>query len=323
MITDVVLFNGWHLGDVLFSQAIVRNFCETNPHIRFKYAIHYGWVLYKDIPNLEVVGFCQEWAGLYSSYNCFHLLNDTTLALNLWVFGIAAMNGPNWGLCHQLEVRMFKMQEQLVKNLEHICPKFQIDLHLQPLTKTQLLPKLPETDISQFLEWRRQRHHQERLLFYSNYSAKSGQSLGVHDHDEVIVQLSKRYPSYSILVPDATESLLHVIQSNHLLNVVIASSVFGCVRSEPDCEHLCKLAMIFQQCDYGIIFDVGACLFFLNTNLCQSKVNVFHVATTDILFHALQENMEDDYLAFCKKHYHFVKSNCNQEFLQQLPNMIS
>lgn len=319
-IRNIILFNGWHLGDALFSQMIVRNFVETNPHLNFTFLLHNGVFLYQDILRLNVAGFEYVLGGLQHSYQFHQLMNETTLALNLWVFGIASMDGPNWDLCHELEVRAFRVQTQLQKNLLRINEMFGTDLRLQDFSKTQLLPEIPATNVmDMFCQWNTR---SRPWLFYYNYEPRSGQTLAVEDHDEVVMELAGSHPNLTIIVPEASTSLQERIEKTNRTNIMVLSTAgIGCER-QASSAHLGRMAEIFLQCDYGIVFDVGASLFFMNKRLLGSRVKIIYAAVNDQLFNYLQENMEGEYLEFWKKHVQFCSSSNSTEFMSKISDMI-
>ena len=52
---NILLYNNFHIGDLLFNQPIIKNLCKNNPNYTFKLYCNYNTYIFKDIPNLDVI----------------------------------------------------------------------------------------------------------------------------------------------------------------------------------------------------------------------------------------------------------------------------
>lgn len=312
-IKKILLYNCFHIGDILFSQFIVRGLCVNNPQIRFILSIKNCTFLFSGTPNLEVC-LLHEHTILEEKHTStpYFLYNDETLAINLWIYAIAL---NNWGLCDHIEVSLPNTQKQFSIIVGLINNQFDLQLKFPFYNTPYLLPVLPaHTDISGFLNWSRNSKYTRKILYF-NYLPKSGQKVPVHNHDNVILQLSYLFPDSAVIVPKLSTFLLE--QKND--NIINAEEILDCKQIEPGCEHLCKLGKISLLCSYAVVFDIGACYFYINNGFITSNVSIIHASPHNRFFQKVRSHWDN----LPEHRMRFLHSNNEQELLHGLQKLIS
>lgn len=290
MIKKILLYNCFHLGDIFFSQPIVRQLCMFNPHIEFTLAIKYCSYLFCEIPNLKII-IIDKNDRLEQHHNAstYFVVDKGTIAINLWIFAIAQ---NSWDLCHFIEVSLPNMQKQFFSIIKKINREYDVRIYFPLFDLPSLLPVLPSrTDISRFQDWLTHSKYKQTILYF-NYRPMSGQKVPVDDHDSVILSLSSLFPENAIIVPKISDTLRLRINQDHE-NIIDAEHILDCIQIEPTCEHLCKLGKITLFCSYAIIFDIGACYFHVNNQFLQSKVNIIHVSPTSNFFDKIKSHWKN------------------------------
>lgn len=282
-IKNILLYNLFHLGDLLFSQPLIYNLCVNNPHIHFTLAVKYCTFLFCEIPNLQLVVINNHDELEKNITTPFFALNCDTIAVNLWIF---AMAYKDWNLCHLIEASLPDMCQQFISIVHTIQKHYNIKINFLLYDLPELLPILPRrTDISEFEYWLRNSGFEKTILYF-NYNPMSGQEIPVQDHNNIILQLSNLFKNSAIILPKISDC----ISSMRNPNIIDAQKVFNCQQIEPMCEHLCKLGKITLLCTYAIIFDIGACYFHVNRDFINSNVKIIHVSTSDNYFQKIQSH---------------------------------
>lgn len=313
-ITKIILYNLFHLGDLLFSQPIIRNLCINNPHFHFTLAIKYCTFLFCEIPNLQVIVIpnMPDHPLEQNIRTPFFLIDPETIAINLWIF---AMAQNNWTVCNHIEVSLPDMFDQFSIILQMVQKQYNVQIHFSMYDLSGILPILPlQTDISVFENWLHNSKYEQTILYF-NYHPMSGQVVPIEDHNKIILQLSTFFPKSAIIIPKMPEALVPLLNSN----IIDAEKVFDCQRIEPLCEHLCKLGKITLRCTYAIIFDIGACYFHVNQDFIHSNVQILHVSMNNHFFQKIKSHWTE----LPENRMRFLQASNDDEILDRLQTIIS
>ena len=315
MIKKILLYNCFHLGDLFFSQPLVRQLCMFNPHIEFELAIKYCSYLFCEIPNLKV-RIIDQHDRLEQQHNAstYFVVDTGTIAINLWIFAIAQ---NSWDLCHFIEVSLPNMQKQFLSVIEKVNREYDGRIYFPLFDLPSLLPTLPsQTDISIFQDWLTRSQYKQTILYF-NYRPMSGQKVPVDDHDSFILSLSSMFPESAIIIPKVSHTLQSMINQNYE-NIIDAEHILDCKQIEPTCEHLCKLGKITLFCSYAIIFDIGACYFHVNNQFLQSEVNIIHVSPTRKFFDKVKSHWNN----LPTERMRLLEAHDQHQVLEKLKTMI-
>lgn len=309
-IDTIIFYNQWHIGDLLLSEGLVRQFCRNNPSFKYYYALCYGAYIFKDLPEINCINLDETPAFKNSSQLPYFLLNDHTLAINTWVMGILS---GDWSKQNEYECIIHRIYEQMRANVIYMNIQYGINITLPSCNKDELLPILPKVDIERFLTWKRDKT--QKLIMYYNYNPMSGQSIGNINHDVTIFNLAMHNTDKLFIVAKLSEQL----KSANLKNI-IDSSEFG-YNETPTCENIGLLHYIEQHCDYGIHYDIGACFFYIPVDFVKSKCIIIHGANTAKFYNALKENSSlsnEEY----KKKYRFISTASQERYLNAVHELI-
>jgi hypothetical protein len=109
-----------------------------------------------------------------------------------------------------------------------------------------------------------------------NYSPRSHQYVPIHSHDYVIQELSRRNPDIHFLIAKASDELKAYVSNNSVQNI------FDCVEFDCEetksCENICRLNHIMHECDYVVVFDIGACFTYSDDKMLDYGHTILHVA---------------------------------------------
>lgn len=282
----ILLFNLWHIGDTFFAQPSVKCLCLSNPEKTF-YIIHrYNYHLYQDIPNLRILNQQDAYTGAIHGWNEPHalmnkhetikLLEDISghgfdaptyvklsadiVAINTWIGSWFYQYGRD------LECNPVKIYAAMEDIIAGVNRDYGLGLKYNFIPVLERLPSLMDgpTDIQQFLVWKSA--HTRPCVFYYNFFPRSGQAVPVHDakdHLAVIHALAHTLKDYYILVPK-------IEGDGHPENIINCMTMFN-IKERPSCENVTQLAMIADKCEVSIHYNIGACFYYVNQNVCDDK----------------------------------------------------
>jgi hypothetical protein len=274
----IKLYNHYHIGDLLFNQPIIRNLCKNNPHHTFILYCNYNSYLFKDITNLTV----DTTGNFPNNHNIFfNIIDNDTISINLWIAALA-INQPitNMGL-QDIECNIGNYIIALKRMLEFFKNNFNIIINLEDYDEYSDLPIIPDTDISEFIQWNSNRTNNNKLVFYYNYNPKSNQSVPINDHNTFIIEIAQSFTNNIFILPSFTDEIKADIIKYSINNIISCEEKFNCKQNSITCEHLCKIQKIIELCDYSIHFDVGACMYYINNKITNSKNIPIHIATSN------------------------------------------
>ena len=83
----ILIYNHFHIGDLLFNQPIIRNLCNNNPQHTFTMYCNYNSYIFKDIPNLtvDISGIFPRPPNIF-----FDMIDPNTISINMWIAAIAS-----------------------------------------------------------------------------------------------------------------------------------------------------------------------------------------------------------------------------------------
>jgi len=274
-----------HIGDTFHSQQIIQNIIRCNSDKDILFYIPNNQFIQNDISNNLLIAN-DKTANIIDVLEKNHkdpyilaLQCDTIITIQL-----CANKFINYGI-DICEMNPISYQDAIIQYLIEIENKSGIHFNYIPLSPTELLPKIPTTNIDSFLEWRKV--NTQPLLFYYNYLPKSSQQnpcMTEDEHLSVILHLLTINPDYLVLVPKYVGSNPRIIS---------CEKMFNCIETNT-CENIYKLTKIQFLCDYSIHFDIGACEIYMNTDFFIRKNTILHFNTNgsgyaDIIYNFLQK----------------------------------
>ena len=283
----ILLYNNAHIGDIFIGQQIITNIINCNPDKNIKFYCRYNHFIMSDVsralflppPDVE-----QNLKAHLQNNNHFIFAQMPTpdlLMINFWVLALQYFT-PN----ALLECNPYSIQEAVIEGLKKIKEHFGISINYDRLSKISLIPKIPFTQTNTFTLWKQQ--NTKKKLFYFNYLPKSGQAFPFSEpyeihHQKIIENIVKTNPDLLVLVPSFS-GIEHP-------NILDCGKLFNCVESV-SCENIYELNQIASQCDYRIIYDVGACFTFFNSKFSESTCKTFHVSA-NLMYYPIFKNYLD------------------------------
>jgi hypothetical protein len=309
MIKNIVLYNVAHLGDILFSQKLVKNIAESNPQYKFYYAINYNYFIFKDINAIETIGI-DKYPELASMREVpFCLLDNETLMIHLWIGAMTLFNAHK---ISEIECNGWKIIKHLRENLGSLNDHFDTDLKLNDYDHTQSLPSLPKTDIDKFLIWKES--NKSQLIFYYNFLPKSGQCMPVANHDDVIIDIALKYPICHVIVARSSTDLISRLRDRNITNVKLCDTEFDCLETI-GCENVCQISEIAGHCDVSIHMEIGACFYYCNDKLMYTKHKIIQIGHSSQYYDQFKLNYDE--MEFAKK-VTLIVCNNNSDIERQL-----
>jgi hypothetical protein len=336
---NIVFFNIANIGDSFIPQEIIKHTCQENPSIQFSIFTYSNSFLYEKIPNLQILipntNYTKQLESNDNPYNFltisndihsilkengmkpFFKLNNSTLAINMWVGGYT-----KYLPIEKLECNLIHMQIAFINALQEI--KEFIHLQYTPLPPYQLIPQLPLQPIELFDTWYAQNIN-KYIVFYYNYEARSGQSMITNEkeHTMILLNLANQFPSAIFLVPRISTSMQEQICVHNLTNIVDCRTKFNLYESS-NCKNLVDLTYICSFCNVSIHYDIGACYFFFNKEhlFHTSKNTIIHLSKRDFFFKQFYTTLQYTNIPLVKP-YHFSICNDWQDVLLTLYSFLS
>jgi hypothetical protein len=280
----ILLYNNAHIGDIFIGQQIITNIIKCNPDKNIKFYCPYNRFIMNDVsgalflppPDIE------QNLKLFLQHNDHFIFsqmpNPDLLMINFWIAAIRDFTPGKSIECNPDEI-----QNAVIEGLKKINETHGIIINYNRLSKKELVPIIPFTQTNTFTLWKQQ--NTKKTLFYFNYLPKSGQtfpfpeSYEIH-HREIVENILKTNPDLLVLVPSWSG-----IEHPNILDCV---KLFNCVESI-SCENIYKVNQIASQCDYRIVYDIGACFPFFNSKFSESTCKTFHVSANS-LYHPIFKN---------------------------------
>ena len=261
-----------HIGDTFHSHRVIENIIKSNLDKEIMFYLPYNHFLYNDISNnilvknennAELIKLLEQLHD--QPYGIIHQINK-----DITVFEVSVNKLTNHDF-HICEMDPVSYQEGMIKFLNDANkanPNFGFKYNI--LSPADLVPKIPNTDISLFLEWRK--YNPQPLILYYNYFPKAGQTtvcMNEEQHNLVILQILLTNPNFTILLPKCPEALQGIPR------IVGCDLAFNCIETI-SCENLYKINKIQVHCDYSIHFDIGGIMLYMNTDFFTRKNHILH-----------------------------------------------
>lgn len=292
----LILYNGWHNGDVYFSQAIVKVIRKYNPELDIIVINECYNYLYKDVENIIVEDNLSKY-NLNKTSECI-IKNDDFIAINLWIAAIT----QDWMPIQICSKRVYESFREVFRNKLNLS----FQLNLPDINAKEMLPITPKTDISRFLEWKNTTTN--KLIFYNDVIPMSGQPTSTQDHMFVVSKLCNTLQNYTIITRSK------YCDNNNL-------SLFedlGYVKTT-DGETLCKITNIYPYCDLAVTFDVGTSFNFIEDIVLKSNVRIIHFAVNDYFYNNLSLNVaETDLEELFKKKTKFICAHSKEKVVHEI-----
>jgi hypothetical protein len=289
-----------HIGDIFHTQQIIQNIIRCNPDKNILFYIPNNQFIHNDISNNLLIK-SDKTANIIDVLEEIHM-NPYKLVLQIdtiITIQLCSNKFINYGI-DICEMNPISYQDAIMQYLIEIEKESNLHFNYIPLSPTELLPKIPTTNIDSFLEWRKV--NTQPLLFYYNYLPKSSQQNPCTTEDEhmsVILHLLIINPDYLVLVPK--------YQGYHP-RIISCEKMFNCTETNT-CENIYKLTKIQFLCDYSIHFDIGACEIYMNTDFFIRRNTILHFNTdgsgyADIICNFLQkvDTITNIFPITCKNH---------------------
>jgi hypothetical protein len=261
-----------HVGDTFHSQKVIENIIKSNPDKEIMFYLPYNHFIYNDISNniliknennAELITLLEQLHA--QPYGIIHQINK-----DITVFEVSVNKLTNHDF-HILEMDPVSYQDGIIKLLNDANlanPNFGFKYNV--LSPADLVPKIPNTDINLFLEWRK--YNPQPLILYYNNFPKAGQTpicINEEQHNLVILQILLTNPNFTILLPKCPEALKGIPR------IVGCDLAFNCIET-PSCENLYKINKIQIHCDYSVHFDIGGTELYMNTDFFTRKNHILH-----------------------------------------------
>lgn len=304
------LFNYYHNGDLFLNEPIIRNLCKNNPDHTFTMFCKYNSYIFKDIPNLTI-----SLQVPYPNGCQFYYFSSDILVINIWVYALSLCeNITSFNLSH-LECNLPNYVIAFKRMLEYIYLNHQIKINFEDFSD-DILPIIPDTDISQFTNWNNHRinsNPNQKIIFYYNYLPKSFQTISSEDHDRLVINLANSFSNYIFIIPQFTEIMRNYINNKgkDLSNIISCEEKFNCIE-DITCENLCKIQKIIEQCDYSIHYDIGACFYYCNKSTLASKNIPIHISINLLYYN----NLTSVSLSIKNKTKLLIANNNNEAYLK-------
>ena len=266
-----ILYHIGHIGDTFETHKIIENIIKCNPDKKMLFYVPNNFFIYSKISD-KLLFKTEENQNLIKEINMSYQHPYNMIAKNNKDIVLIELNMMKFSnnLIPIIEMNPESYQKGIVSYFDKLRINNVIDLNYTVLENKDLIPEIPQTNIDHFLKWKKTVSNP--LLFYYNYFPKSGQKLACmsdYDHEQVIIHISKVNPNYIILVPKYTEG----IKNNK--SVVSCEELFDCKESL-SCENLYKQLKIQEYCNYSVVFNIGACMTYMNTNVFSKKNTILH-----------------------------------------------
>lgn len=288
MIKEILLINNAHIGDILFSQPLIKKFTNLNSD---KYKISffslYNDFIFSDIKNLNIINKNNKYTkfldneydhpellllnnidlSFYKELHYHsHLLinNNETLMINTWIgkglFQNYTKDNP--------ECNITELHSCFKKSIDELNNIYNIDLKYD-YSDEDLLIELPNVDINNFIEYKKTIN--KKIIFYYNYYPRSTQpGYTLEEHDEIILQLANKYKEMIIIL--AKPSKIKNI-CNNILDII---NDFNCIET-PSCENIVQAVNIAMSCDYVFSFEIGSCFYLINKDFNNKFIGEWYM----------------------------------------------
>lgn len=283
----ILLYNNAHIGDILIGQQIIINIIKCNPDKNIMFYCLKNHFIMNDIsgalflPPPEINQDLQVFLQSNNHFIFAQMPNPKLLMINFW---IAAIRDFTPGI--DIECDPYRIQEAVIEGLKKVNDTYGININYNRIAKKELIPKIPFTQTELFDIWKQQNN--KKTLFYFNYFPRSGQPFPISDpydinHQEIVENIIKMNPDLIVVVP--------LWSGKDHPNILDCNKCFDCIESI-SCENIYKINKIASECDYRIVYDIGACFSFFNNDFSKSKSQTIHISSNSRYYNIFKNYMQ-------------------------------
>ena len=291
----IILHNPAHNGDVFFSSKIVEFIIKNNPTYEFIIAPSCSSILFEHLVSEKVTietnphqwnfdydlynGCSWKCANngtdhvnyLYTQHDILWSIHKDDLYINMWQLMIKSNNN-----CMDLSDKT----EFIEKLFKEIHEKTGIMLNFTPNHYKELIPEIPQLDISFIRNDIMFPIYKTRIFFFNFMGKSSQETLAPSFNDEYINELINKNPDSIIIVPD-TCSIKHARLISLLDDYNIQKEISG--------RSLVIYANICNICDEVHFKNNGGSLFTMNTtNINNKNVKYYYLNEKDFFYDTLK-----------------------------------
>lgn len=314
----VGFYNTFSIGDFFFSQPFIKHICENNQTREFIIHTSMGSSIFNTIPNLSQIDrednphhhpIRYALDSFFTQHkNELILINQDIIFINTWVGILNKITEPE-----NCECRPVLIYSAFCKLIERINKEFHAEISFPPMERRQMIYRMPQTNITAFLQFKQ--NAQKETLFYCNrmgHSANTKPFQSEQDHLFILDRLAKLYPEKYIIVPN---NKLFINHPN-----IVSTSMFG-VTEDHTCKNVFEDIEIAGNCTYAIVFDIGSCLTYCNSNFPSYTARFLHFSHNDRYTNLLKTNLEEC-LGANTSSIEYVHSKTPSELLDQIQKRI-
>jgi len=322
----LIFFNDAHIGDTLFCKSFIKQFCILNKDKDISIIVYYNSFIYNDIPNLKIINIsnnnnynntsfngnnvnpmdftifdnkeylkhkyiCDNFLKTYSLYY-FDKINNT-IYFKLWI-GCHYTHIYNIE-CSYIECNLKECNNYYNAIINYFNNNYNLNYNLIENNST-ILPTIPYSDISNFIEFKKNK----KIIFYYNFYPNSSQSFPNINHDIIINHLAIIFPNYYIC---STAN-----NNCNLSNVLSLEKDFNIIKTI-DCNNISKCLHCAILCDLVFTFDIGACFYFLSNDFnINFKNKWFHCSNVPVYFYRIKQYIDNNNI-------NYININNNNDFI--------
>ena len=273
----IILHNPAHNGDVLFSSKIVEYIVNDNPQYNFIISPSCSSILFEHLVSerVELQTNPYQWAFetniipdddnyLYKQHDILWSLHDGDLYINTWRLFILPEN-----VCMNLIGRI----EYITHFFKEIFEQTGISLEFHPKHYTELVPEIPQLDVSFIHSHINKPKYDKRIFFFNLMGQSTQEVLPISFNNEYIKKLLAENPNSIIIVPHKT-----TLNNSRLLSLAEDFNI----QKEISGKSLVIYANICNICDEVHFKNNGGSLFMFNKiNLANNNVKYFYLNRHD------------------------------------------
>ena len=192
----IIFYNTAHVGDTIFAQPLVKEFCKQNPDCDVSVFVKQNWFFYYDIPNIKIIGNDLNEYTNFDRHNPYIIINNDNykkksnyfnslkhnltyfkendiIYINTWI-----SNGYiRYDICSCDLEKLFNGFSLMFNDINR---DFNTNFKFEcPYPKLLTIPVL---DISFFLDFKKDK----KIIYYYNDIAHSGHDIPIRNHDYII-----------------------------------------------------------------------------------------------------------------------------------------
>ena len=300
----ILFYNNASIGDLFMQQQIIRQVIKCNPDENIQFYGRSNHFILNDVSDNLLISLPRDFKTVLECYpfSLIHKFDENTFMFNTWIWPLGDECLPRI----RIECDPYLIQEAFCIGLEKYMGRLNnIRINYTKLSRYELLPSIPPTNIDKFREWRNS-IKDRKILFYYNFIPRS---LNYPDfplenynmekqHIEIIEHISRLNPTLLIVVPAMTP------HTN--TNLILCSRFFDTTEIASS-ENLYKIGAAAALCDYSVHYETGGCFTFFNRDFSLSNTKILHIAVTPFFINTFKNYLEQSNIntdrysgVFCK-----------------------